>query len=143
MQDFLTQHLIEIIFGLISAGALAFCRYFYVQLKNYKSLMNDKKEEHLEEIVDGRIEPILKEIEELRKYVRAQEALSKEQIELINSSYRYRLIQLCKEYLKQGYMIQEQCDQLTELYKVYEGLGGNGQVKDYYEKTMKLEIYPS
>jgi hypothetical protein len=37
-------------------------------------------------------------------------------------------------------MTQDQYDQLTEFYKLYEGLGGNGQAKEYYEKTVKLEI---
>ena len=59
---------------------------------------------------------------------------------LIVASYRFRLIQLCKIYLKQKYMTQDQYDQLTEFYKLYEGLGGNGQAKEYYEKTVKLEI---
>lgn len=65
----------------------------------------------------------------------------KDQIALITSSYRYRLIQLCKLYLKQGYMTQEQYDQLTEFYKVYSGLGGNGQAKEYYERAIKLDIH--
>ena len=59
---------------------------------------------------------------------------------LIVASYRFRLIQLCKIYLKQRYITQDQYDQLTEFYKVYEGLGGNGQAKDYYEKAVRLEI---
>lgn len=59
---------------------------------------------------------------------------------LIVASYRFRLIQLCKIYLKQKYLTQDQYDQLTEFYKVYEGLGGNGQAKEYYEKAVRLEI---
>ena len=37
-------------------------------------------------------------------------------------------------------MTQDQYDQLTEFYKLYHSLGGNGQAKEYYEKTMELEI---
>lgn len=59
---------------------------------------------------------------------------------LIISSYKYRLTQLCKQYIAQGYMTQDQYDQLTEFYKLYTALGGNGQAKQYYEKTITLEI---
>lgn len=61
-------------------------------------------------------------------------------MDLIIASYRYRLVQLCKIYIRQGYMTQDQYDQLTEFYKLYTALGGNGQAQDYYEKTIKLEI---
>lgn len=61
-------------------------------------------------------------------------------MDLIIASYRYRLVQLCKIYIHQGYMTQDQYDQLTEFYKLYTALGGNGQAQDYYEKTIKLEI---
>ena len=37
-------------------------------------------------------------------------------------------------------MTQKQYDQLVEFYKLYVGLGGNGQAKEYYEKAMVLEI---
>jgi hypothetical protein len=30
--SFLSEHIIEIVFGLISAGALAFCKYLYKQV---------------------------------------------------------------------------------------------------------------
>ena len=80
------------------------------------------------------------EIEELRKCIRQDEATSQANIALINSSFRYHLIQLCREYLKQGFMTQQQCDELSELFKVYQGLGGNGQAKEYYEKAMELSI---
>ena len=59
---------------------------------------------------------------------------------LIIDSYKFRLVQLCKLYLKQGYMTQPQYDQLSEFFKLYSNLGGNGQAKEYYEKTMKLQI---
>lgn len=37
-------------------------------------------------------------------------------------------------------MTQSEYDQLVEFYKVYSGLGGNGQAKEYYEKATKLKI---
>lgn len=39
-------------------------------------------------------------------------------------------------------MTQTQYDQLTEIYELYHKLGGNGQAKQYYDKTCLLEIRP-
>ena len=140
MWQFLVDHIVAILFGLISAGALAFCKYMHSQLKNYKKLLADKKHEEWEDTIENKIEPIQAEIEELRKYIREVGTIEKNHMDLIISSYRFRLVQLCKTFIKQGFMTQDQYDQLTEFYKLYTALGGNGQAKEYYETTMKLEI---
>ena len=140
MWAFIVEHTVEIIFGLISAGALAFCRYLYKQLKAYKQLLNDKKYEDLDDRIDEKLKPILDNIEEIRGYIRKTESKEKRDLELIIASYRFRLVQLCKLYIKKGYMTQDEYDQLTEFFKLYSSLGGNGQAKEYYEKTVKLEI---
>ena len=140
MWAFIVEHTVEIIFGLISAGALAFCRYLYKQLKAYKQLLNDKKYEDLDDRIDEKLKPILDDIEEIRGYIRKTESKEKRDLELIIASYRFRLVQLCKLYIKKGYMTQDEYDQLTEFFKLYSSLGGNGQAKEYYEKTVKLEI---
>ena len=140
MLEFLAQHLIEIFFGLVSAGALGFCKYMHTQMKNYKNLLEEKEDHQLEETIENRIEPIKMEIEELRKHIREIGTIEKNHIDLIISSYRFRLVQLCKEFIKQGYVTQAQYDQLTEFYKLYTELGGNGQAEEYYNKAIKLEI---
>ena len=140
MESFLANHLVEILFGLIAAGALAFCKYLHSQIKNYKKLLDEKKDEKMETAIDERLEPIVAEIEELRKYIRDVGQVEKHHMDLIVSSYRFRLVQLCKESIRQGYITQPQYDQLTEFYKLYEALGGNGQAKDYYDKAMMLDI---
>ena len=140
MGSFLAEHLVEILFGLIAAGALAFCKYLHGQMKNYKKLLDEKKDEKMETAIEERLEPIVSEIEELRKYIRDVGQIEKHHMDLIVSSYRFRLVQLCKEFIRQGYMSQPQYDQLTEFYKLYEALGGNGQAKDYYDKAMMLDI---
>lgn len=140
MWAFIVEHLVEIIFALISAGALAFCRYLYKQLKAYKQLLNDKKYEDLDDRIDEKLKPILDDIEEIRGYIRKTENKEKRDLELIVASYRFRLVQLCKLYMKKGYMTQDEYDQLTEFFKLYSSLGGNGQAREYYEKTVKLEI---
>lgn len=142
MLAFITEHLLEILFGLISAGALGFCRYLNKQLKDYKRLLDEKEDEALEESIEKSIEPIREEIEELRKCIMEIDSAEKNHIDLIISSYRFRLIQLCKAYIKQGYMTQDQYDQLTEFYKLYKALGGNGQAQEYYERAIDLPIRP-
>ena len=140
MWAFIAEHLVEIVFALISAGALAFCRYLYKQLRAYKQLLNDKKYEDLDDRIDEKLKPILDDIEEIRGYIRRTESKENRDLELIIASYRFRLVQLCKLYMKKGYMTQDEYDQLTEFFKLYSSLGGNGQAREYYEKTVKLEI---
>lgn len=140
MFAFITEHIVEILFGLISAGALAFCRYLYKQLMAYKKMLQEKENNDIVELIDEKLKPIIEDIEELRTYIRKIEDKERQDLTLIIASYRFRLVQLCKIYIKQGYMTQDQYDQLTEFYKLYHSLGGNGQAKEYYEKTMELEI---
>lgn len=140
MSAFIAQHFIEIFFGLISAGLLAFCRYIYTQMKMYQKLAEEKKDEKLEELIEEHIAPIKEDLNNLRSFVLEEEKISERHIEIILASYRFRLIQLCQSFLKQGYMTSGQYEQLVEFFKVYAGLGGNGQAKEYYERTLKLPL---
>lgn len=140
MSTFIAQHFIEIFFGLISAGLLAFCRYIYTQMKMYQKLAEEKKDEQLEELIEEHIAPIKEDLNNLRSFVLEEKKDSKRYIEIILASYRFRLIQLCQSFLKQGYMTSGQYEQLVEFFKVYAGLGGNGQAKEYYERTLKLPL---
>ena len=140
MSTFIAQHFIEIFFGLISAGLLAFCRYIYTQMKMYQKLAEEKKDEQLEELIEEHIAPIKEDLNNLRSFVLEEQTSSERYIEIILASYRFRLIQLCQSFLKQGYMTSGQYEQLVEFFKVYAGLGGNGQAKEYYERTLKLPL---
>lgn len=140
MSAFIAQHFIEIFFGLISAGLLAFCRYIYTQMKMYQKLAEEKKDEQLEELIEEHIAPIKEDLNNLRSFVLEEKKISERYIEIILASYRFRLIQLCQSFLKQGYMTSGQYEQLVEFFKVYAGLGGNGQAKEYYERTLKLPL---
>lgn len=141
MLEFITTHLLEIIFGLISAGALAFCKYLYSKMKNYKKLIEEKEDSTLDSTIETHIEPIRQEIEELRKYVLESNNVTNTHMDLILSSYRFRLTQLCKAYIQQGFMTNAEYEQLVEFYKVYAGLGGNGQAKTYYERAVQLPVH--
>lgn len=140
MVEFLSKYGIELVMSLITAGALAFCKYMHSQMKNYKKLLEEKGRDELDDEIDKKLEPIVQEIEELRKYIREVDINESNRINLIIASYRFRLIQLCQIYLHQGYMTNEQYKQLSEFFKVYSGLGGNGQAKEYYDKTMELPV---
>lgn len=141
MLEFITTHLLEIIFGLISAGALAFCKYLYSKMKNYKKLIEEKENSSLDNTIETHIEPIRQEIEELRKYVLESTSVANKNIDLILASYRFRLTQLCKAYIQRGFMTNTEYEQLVEFYKVYAGLGGNGQAKTYYERAVQLPVH--
>ena len=140
MSAFIAQHFIEIFFGLISAGLLAFCKHIYSQMKIYQKLAEEKKDEELEELIEEHIAPIKEDLNNLRSFVLEENKISERHIEVILASYRFRLIQLCQSFLKQGYMTSGQYEQLVEFFKVYAGLGGNGQAKEYYERTLKLPL---
>lgn len=141
MAEFFAAHWASILLSLITAAALAFCRYIWKQMKNYKSLLEKQESNKVEELIEAKIEPIVEDIEELRSYIRETQDIEKSHMRLIVASYRYRLIQLCKLYLKQGYMTSDQFEQLTEFYKLYTGLGGNGQAKDYFDKACALQVH--
>ena len=99
------------------------------------------EQKRAEEWIEGKLDPIWHELEEIRAYVRKTEVLEETRIALIVSSYKFRLIQLCKGIIAKGYMTQREYDQLTEFFKLYEGLGGNGQAKEYYEKAIQCPVH--
>lgn len=140
MTQFFMDNWSTLLLGLISAGLLGFCRYIWKQMKTYKALIDDKEKDATEDMIDKKLEPILQDLEDLRGYIRDTKNIEKSHMNLIIASYRYRLIQLCKLYLKQGFMTHDNYEQLSEFYKLYTGLGGNGQAKEYYEKTIALPI---
>lgn len=138
--EFFINHMWEIFFGLVAAGALAFCKYLHSQLKNYKKLLDEKDNAELRKVILDELEPIVEEIHRLEKRLKVCEEKEHDDIDLILQSYKFRLIQLCKTYLRQQYLTQAQYDQLNEFFKVYSGLGGNGQAEEYYDKAKALPI---
>ena len=140
METFFATYGTEVICALLVAGALGFCRNIYKKMKNLKTIVEEKQKQGMEDFVEKRLEPIYEELEDLRKYVRETETKENANMAFIIASYRFRLIQLCKEHLKACTMTQTEYDQLTEFYKVYTALGGNGQAKEYYDRTVQLPI---
>lgn len=148
MEALLAEWGTEILFGLISAAVMGWAKWHGDKLKKEKLQAEENAkiiaEQKLDEKIDGKIEielePILQELEDLRQYCRDNENLEKSHMNLIIASYRFRLIQLCKGFLRQEYITEGQMEQLMEFYKLYKGLGGNGQAETYYNKAIALPL---
>lgn len=118
------------------------------KLEHYQKLLQQEKDEQTEYMIEEKLTPIYEELENIRKRLlsfgdKEQDDIKKidESFKLIIASYKYRLVQLCKELLNQGFMYQYQYEHLNEFYNLYHSLGGNGQAKDYYDKVCsELEI---
>ena len=149
MEALLAEWGTEILFGLISAAVMGWAKWHGDKLKKEKIQAEENAriiaEQQLDKKIDTHIEielePIYQELEDLRKYCRDNENLEKSHMNLIVASYRFRLIQLCKGFLNQGYITASQMEQLSEFYKLYAGLGGNGSAKVYYDKAIQLPLH--
>ena len=148
MEALLAEWGTEILFGLISAAVMGWAKWHGDKLKkekiqaeeNAKIIAEQKLDEKIEDKIEVELEPILQELEDLRQYCRDNENLEKSHMNLIVASYRFRLIQLCKGFLRQEYITEAQMEQLMEFYKLYKGLGGNGQAETYYNKAIALPL---
>lgn len=141
MEAWILENWSKILLSLVTTGALAFCGWCWKQLQSYKKLIDEKKESAIDEAIEEKIEPVKQDIQQLRDYVQQEELKEKHKIDLIVSSYKYRLSQLCRLYLRRGYMTPDEYDQLNEFYHLYTALGGNGEAKQYFERAVALQIH--
>ena len=169
VESLLTKYGLELIFGLISAGALAACRYFWKQNKELGRLQKEEENRKYRQMIVDEIEPIIEELgraeEDIKKIkeqgktfidgVSAEEKLqhgkmykdleklqeeNERRFALILNSYKFRLIQLCKTHIRDGYITQEDYDQVSEMHTLYKSLGGNGQAEEYFQRVQELDI---
>ena len=140
MEAWIVENWGKILLSLVTSGALALCGWLWSQVKNYRSLVEAQEQDKIEEAIEEKLAPVLVEIEELRAYIRNVDTLNTHHLNLIIASYRYRLVQLCKIYLKQGYLTPAQFDQINEFYTLYHELGGNSNADNYYQKIKTLEV---
>ena len=94
---------------------------------------DDKKEETLDDDID-----VNRENEEMYKDLKKIQAENERRFALILNSYKFRLIQLCKLHIKDGYISTEDYAQVSEMHELYKSLGGNGQAEEYFEKVKSL-----
>lgn len=65
----LNSYVLNVIFGLISAGLLAFCRHLNKKSKDYQSLLEKQEHEDIEDIISKKLEPIQESIKLLKAYI--------------------------------------------------------------------------
>ena len=167
--EFFAKYWLELIFGLISAGALAFCKYLWGKNQKLEEMQKADQNRQYRQMILDEIEPIITEITRLKNEINqvntnAQQEIvrlegnaqkehqkmycdlnkvqdeNKKNFNLIINSYKFRLIQLCKTHLRDGYISEADFEQISEMYKLYHGLGGNGQAQEYYDKVLELDI---
>lgn len=167
--DILTKYALEIFFGLISAALLGFCKHLINKNKELTRMQQADQNRQYRQMILDEIHPIIDELTRLKSEIitidnNAKTALTQfkdvcdkehehmygdlndiqakndENFRLIINSYKFRLIQLCKTHLRDGYISESDFEQITEMYKLYHGLGGNGQAQEYYDKVIELEI---
>lgn len=126
---FIAEHWVSLIFGLISTGAVAYCRFFYKKIKEFERMEEEKNKEQIEAMIEERVQPLREmHVETMHNFI------------AIRDSYKYRLIELCKIYLERGSITAKEYSQLSEMWKVYHELGGNSQAEDYYYKVEDLPV---
>ena len=167
--EILAKYALEIFFGLVSAGALAFCKSLWNKNKKLEEMQKADQNRQYRQMIIDEIEPIIEELSRLKSEIsvidgNTKAALAQSQTKsecdhkqmyedlhrvqaeneknfhLIINSYKFRLIQLCKSHLRDGYITESDFEQITEMYKLYTGLGGNGQAEEYYDKVLDLQI---
>lgn len=131
--DFWAENWVKLLFGLLSTGIITYLGFLLKRFKNYKSVIEAQDEEAINEMLEKKIEESIKPMQEELK-------ATEEKFEIILESYRYRLLALCEVYLDRGYLSSQEYHQLTEMWKAYNGLGGNGQASDFYHKVESLPI---
>lgn len=139
--DIFLQIVLPIITSLLLGLVTGLLAHFKKQAKQYKDLLEEQKEENWHKMIQGELEPLVKETASLQAQINALRKEEKEQIDIILGSYKFRLIYLCKAYLRQGYLTEDQLEQISEFYKTYHGLGGNGQAQEFYEKVLTLPVH--
>jgi hypothetical protein len=162
MVELITEYGSEILLSLITAATLGYARHINAQKKNFEQMLQEDQNRKYRQMILDEIEPIIEELKRLNDKIASNTADLKAEVcntnaqvykdldlitkkndknlELIVNSYKFRLIQLCKTHLRDGWITQEDFDQVSEMYKLYHGLGGNGQAQDYYDRVMELDI---
>lgn len=136
LSTILSNYGLELIFGLISAGALAFCKHLWSQNKELKKLQKEDENRKYREIILSEIEPLIEEIAKAEDEIKHLDSDVKQSIAVLKSnaecehktmykdlenvqsgnirnfnliinSYKFRLIQLCKTHLKDNFITEE------------------------------------
>ena len=92
--------------------------------------------DHLKDDITVILDDIKQKGIDIQRLGGKQEHLEKE----TRCAWRYRIRQLCHAYLARGWISHEEYSQLQEMFNLYTAIGGNGQTKELYDKTINLEM---
>lgn len=144
----IVSYIASIAMTLITAFLLFCFRRLYKEMGTNKQYKKEQERQKIKELIHEETQPILNELEELYHRVEGIEydienceRQERQDIAAIRVSYRFRLISLCKTYIHKGYMTTAEYEQLSEFFRVYEGIGGNGQAKEWYDRACELTIH--
>lgn len=128
MLEFIMKYWLEFLFGLVAAGVLAL-------FKKISDLIDASNGAELNKAIDKRLEPVLEEIKKLEKFIEEVDGKENHLQTKTIAAWGFRINQLCEIYLDQGFMTKPQYIQLVEMYNLYSQLGGNGKIKEIFDKT--------
>lgn len=144
----IVSYIASIAMTLITAFLLFCFRRLYKEMGTNKQYKKEQERQKIKELIHEETQPILNELEELYHRVEGIEydienceRQERQDIAAIRVSYRFRLISLCKTYIHKGYMTTVEYEQLSEFFRVYESIGGNGQAKEWYDRACELTIH--
>lgn len=105
---------------------------------NFSTRLEPTQEEieHLKDDITEILDTLKRQGIDLKNITEKEQTLEKE----TRCAWRYRIRQLCHIYIARGYMSYEEYTQLQEMFNIYAAIGGNGQTKELYERTITLEI---
>lgn len=129
MAELLTEHWLTLVFGLLSAGALAYAKYIANKFKKYKELEQEDEQDKLNILIEEKLKPIQNRLEDdLNRF------------NSIKDYYRYLIVEECTRLLNKGSMTAQEYQKLSEIFKAYHGIGGNSQAEDFYHRASKLPV---
>lgn len=137
--------------------------------KEYERLLKEEQTRNNRQMILDEIDPLVEELNRVKENIKKDESNFENELQSlktyhntdkdsfdakineliadheikfikIRESYKFRFIQLCKTYLRDGFITTGEWEQLSTMYDLYHSLGGNGQAEDYFDQVKKLEI---
>jgi Tfp pilus assembly ATPase PilU len=136
--EFFANNWATILLSLVTAGLLGAFKSMGKKMKEYQNLLNEKDEKEIKKIVETQLNPLETEIEELRGDLEELREETHERTRLGVAAFRIALIQLCKQYIANGYITALQFERLTELHNVYLTLSEDDRVEEWFDKAKSL-----
>ena len=139
--EFFANNWATILLSLVTAGLLGAFKSMGKKMKEYQNLLDEKDEKEIKKIVKTQLTPLETEIEELRGDLEELREDTHERTRLGIAAFRIALIQLCKQYIANGYITALQFERLTELHNVYLTLSEDDRVEEWFEKAKSLPTH--